>query len=305
MATGSPMDPTRRSGSTTIDSKMTPSTESAVERLVRALDVPATGEGTWEALPTTSASGGGRLFGGLLMAQALVVAGSAMDTQVVPGHVHAAFLSAGRQDRPVEYTAENVRDGRSVTLRCVRAFQCGREIARVDVTCHAATDGGMDVSGPPATARYSSPNETEHHPVFFHRDAVGEAFEFRERRYEGPVPLEGPTVVDEPTRVTWVKARETLPDDACLHAALLLYLSDFATAWGVGRTVPRRLAGIATTNHSVWFFRPVRVDYWNLIELRPASVVGWRGLVNGSVHGRDGRHAMTLAQEVTMRPRPE
>ena len=105
----------------------------------------------------------------------------------------------------------------------------------------------------------------------------------------------------------WLKTEGALPDDPVLHAAAMLYSSDttvldsIITTHGLSWGFDRIFA--VTTNHSVWFHRPVRADDWLLYELEPVAAAGARGVARGSIWTRSGELAVTLVQEVLARPR--
>src|SRR5690606_30034876 len=106
---------------------------------------------------------------------------------------------------------------------------------------------------------------------------------------------------------TWIRARETLPDDPNLHRAVLAYCSD------IGAIEPSMRASgavfgdpamqVASLDHAVWFHRPFRSDEWLLYVYENESVGAGRGLSHGNVFTRDGRLVATVSQEGVMRAR--
>src|SRR3954454_85905 len=71
--------------------------------------------------------GSGRLFGGQVLAQALVAAGRTVEGRTA--HLlHGYFMLAGDVATPVVYQVDRIRDGKSFTTRRVLAIQEGREI---------------------------------------------------------------------------------------------------------------------------------------------------------------------------------
>lgn len=51
----------------------------------------------------------------------------------------------------------------------------------------------------------------------------------------------------------------------------------------------------------MWFYRPVELDDWVLMDLQPESIAGGRGTYTGRIFGRDGRLAAGIAQESVWR----
>ena len=68
-----------------------------------------------------------RVFGGQVLAQALLAATQTVEDRVVHS-LHAYFLRAGDPDAPIVYNVDRSRDGRSFTARRVVAIQHGRQI---------------------------------------------------------------------------------------------------------------------------------------------------------------------------------
>ncbi|HVG45872.1 MAG TPA: acyl-CoA thioesterase domain-containing protein, partial [Longimicrobium sp.] len=71
--------------------------------------------------------GSGRLFGGQVLAQALVAAGRTVEGRTAHS-LHGYFMLAGDVATPVVYQVDRIRDGKSFTTRRVLAIQEGREI---------------------------------------------------------------------------------------------------------------------------------------------------------------------------------
>ena len=247
-----------------------------------------------------------RIYGGQLLAQALVAAGSTVDGRHV-GSLHASFVKAGAPGAPIAAEVVRVRDGRSVAVRQVRLLQGEETLLLALVSFHDA-DGAADVAPPPPPV--DPPSST---PVLQHwvRDGVGEHW------VEHPPPLdirmgEAPTFLggggSAPTRSHWMRAPRDVGDDPLLHAALLAYGSDFFLMDMVFRAHPAALgdgrANGFSLDHAIWFHRPVRFDGWHLHTQEAVAVVGDRGLARGAVHDQDGRLVASVMQEVLVRPRP-
>ena len=68
-----------------------------------------------------------RVFGGLVVAQALVAASRTVENRA-PHSLHAYFILPGDPLTPIVYQVERVRDGNSFTTRRCIAVQAGRTI---------------------------------------------------------------------------------------------------------------------------------------------------------------------------------
>jgi acyl-CoA thioesterase II len=92
-----------------------------------------------------------------------------------------------------------------------------------------------------------------------------------------------PATEDDPGRRAWIRTAARVPDDPALHACLLTYVSDFATAFVAVRTVASPLDSmVATLDHSIWFHRPGRIDDWVYVDMQAMNNGGHRGLVLGT-----------------------
>jgi acyl-CoA thioesterase-2 len=115
---------------------------------------------------------------------------------------------------------------------------------------------------------------------------------------------------DQPAYVVWVRTRGEVSDDRVLNACITAYVSDLG-AGGVAALVvglrfdgPRRSELVmASVDHALWFHRPNLAHDWLLIDSRPVSTAGSRGLVRGTMHDATGRHVASFAQELLVRER--
>ena len=67
----------------------------------------------------------GRLFGGQIMAQALMAAGRTIDELRPPHSLHGYFMRPGDPAVPIIYEVDRIRDGKSFVTRRVVAIQHG------------------------------------------------------------------------------------------------------------------------------------------------------------------------------------
>src|SRR5690606_9325294 len=69
-----------------------------------------------------------RVYGGLVLGQALSAAARTVDADRSIHSLHGYFLLAGDPDREIVYDVERIRDGGSFTTRRIKAIQHGRAI---------------------------------------------------------------------------------------------------------------------------------------------------------------------------------
>jgi acyl-CoA thioesterase-2 len=256
--------------------------------------------------------GGGHVFGGHVLGQALIAAYRTVEGRDVHS-LHAYFLRAGDPDHPIVYEVDRSRDGTSFSSRRVVAIQHGEQIFHMSASFQAVEEA-IDRQGPmpsvpdPDTLpdmsvvveemRRKAPDKPR--PFF----AAERPFEFR------PAQLPDPDaeIPREPHMKIWFRAVDRAPDDAVLHRCLLAYASDYYLLGAAGMdsrmTVNRRELQMASIDHAMWFHRPARADEWLLNVIDSPTAMGSRGLARGSIFSRDGRLVASTAQEGLVRRRP-
>jgi len=265
----------------------------------------------------------GRVFGGQVAAQALRAALNTVEVDHRPHSLHAYFLRPGQPGVPIRFEVDRIRDGRSFTTRTVIASQGEEVIFNLSASFHKEEEGIeyqlprlSDVPEPEDVpdrmgmwGRVPTVDDDEDRSPAAERAAGMRArmgfvrpFEMREM---------GPSDADErgvhrSSRRVWIKADDELPDDPALHACILTYVSDMgvvssarppSSAPGFGE----RMMG-ASLDHAVWFHRPMRADQWLLFDLHTVSSSNARGLVQGTLHSREGVLGLSVAQEALIRP---
>jgi acyl-CoA thioesterase-2 len=241
-------------------------------------------------------AGSGRLFGGQLVAQALRAAAFSVDAAYLPHSLHSYFVSAGHSSRPVDLRVERVRTGRSFATRQVTASQRGVTIFVLAASFHVAEPGE---SYQVALAAPVPPPESDQPWAPLITGPIAAELELREFAPE-------PWLDDGAARAArrfWVRTRGPLPEDPGVHAAVFGYVSDFGAtiAAHIPIGVPFGTGMHASLDHSVWFHRPVLMDEWVLIDYRPVSNSGARGLVLGTAYSLGGELLASTAQEVVIR----
>ncbi|MFT7474188.1 MAG: acyl-CoA thioesterase-2, partial [Verrucomicrobiales bacterium] len=109
-----------------------------VDAIVASLDLEAIDRNLYRGHPPYWESG--RLFGGLVAAQALAAAYGTIDGIHVHS-LHSYFLRPGDPDTPVIYEVDRIRDGRSFATRRVVARQRGEAIFNLSASFHKIEAG--------------------------------------------------------------------------------------------------------------------------------------------------------------------
>ncbi len=233
----------------------------------------------------------GGLYGGQLIAQALQAAAATVPPDRTVHSLHAHFIRRGRPAAPVDYAIERERDGRSFSTRLVHAAQSDRRLLACTVSFQQTGD-------PPARQALPMPAL----PPASALDATADWLPQFERRG-----------LPEFTRgrlssAAWCRVVDGFPADPALQAAALAYMSDDLPTETVMLARPELGESLADTwsaslDHAVWFHRPLDARDWLLFSFECVGLAGDRGLAQGQVFDRQGRHLATISQEVLARPR--
>jgi acyl-CoA thioesterase-2 len=251
----------------------------------------------------------GRLFGGQVIAQALMAAARTVEGRL-PHSLHAYFLETGTPELPVEFEVHRVREGRAFATRRVLALQEGAAILNLASSFQREEPGDehqlpMPEVPPPESLR--SAHEQVRAALAGRDPGAGQA----KLWLSEPPPVEWRPVRTlsflladpaDPHQELWFRFPPVPSDDPLLHRVLLAYASDLslldviARSHGLGRG-----AMLASLDHALWFQRSARVDQWLLHVQDSPSAAGARGLARGMIYTRDGKLVASVAQEGLMR----
>ena len=252
-----------------------------------------------------------RVFGGLVVAQALVAAQLTVPDRAAHS-LHGYFILPGDPSVPIDYEVERLRDGRSFTTRRCAARQGGRTIFSL-MASFQIEERGPDYARPMPEVPLPDTLLSEAEILRQHGDALPAGVRrWMERRR--PIELR-PVSLDrllrressDAAQAVWVRARASLPGGSAVHRAALAYLSDM-TLLDAALVVHRASVfdpqfQTASLDHAMWFHRPARADEWLLYVQDSATTCGARGLAHGLLYARDGTLVASVAQEGLMRPR--
>ena len=267
------------------------------QALVRRLDLVPTAPDAFRGL---TGRGEGLVFGGMLLAQAVIAAGRTV-TDRLPHSLHAHFLRATRHDAPLEWSVTRERDGFGFSTRRVVAMQRDREVFAATLGFTTGVTGAELTHGDGAPAVLPPDRAPDWEDVRV--QVLGDE---SARRPAGAIevrecdPDEASPQVGRPARRRlWMRTRGPLPDDPLLHAAVVAFLSDrgfLSTAsrphglmWGA------RLG--ASLDHALWWHHATRPDGWLLYASESPVSVGGRGLVLGALYDASGQRVASVAQE--------
>lgn len=282
--------------------------KAAIEELVALLDLERIEEILFRG--QSGSVGWRRVYGGQVLAQALVAAIRTVVPERLVHSLHGYFILPGDLKVPIIYEVENLRDGGSFSTRRVKAIQHGRVIFVMVASFHKE-EQGLDHAV--AMPDVPPPKELENARELFSGKLAGLP-ESMQRFWKRFLPIDFRPVdisryMDRSQREAkqqiWFRAVDKLPDSVEVHAGILAYASDFAlleTALAPhGKLLSDDDVRLASLDHALWFHRPFRADEWLLYSLDSSSTYGARGFCRGQIFKEDGTLVASTAQEGLMR----
>lgn len=250
-----------------------------------------------------------RVYGGQVLAQSLMAASLTVREefpQRLPHSLHAYFMRPGDDTRPIRFTVERMRDGRSFSARRVHAMQHGKPILALSAS-YEDPAGGLDhhdempdVPGPEDLHSLSDRLAGIDHPRAQH--IVGRPVDHRYVDTDITVQADRDHVARQDV---WFRLLGEVGADPFRQASVLAYISDYTLLESIlrrhGRAWSDPSLRVASLDHSMWFHRIVDPAQWLLYSQESPSAQGGRGLGIGKVFTRDGVLAATIAQEGMIR----
>ncbi len=222
----------------------------------------------------------GGLYGGQIVAQALVAAAATIEDGYPVHSLRAYFIRRGDHDEPVRYEVDRIRNGRSFCTRRVVARQAVGAILNLEASFQRPEESA-DITTIGAPANLEVPAEDAH--------AWSSIFQ---RRFVGATTLGEPRREGGGRAAAWMRVTDPIDDDPITHAAAFAYLSDDLPTDAVVRAHPIGEEPIeevhpyifsASLDHTIWFHRQPRVDQWHLHDFTCLGFVGGRGLALGQI----------------------
>ncbi len=251
-----------------------------------------------------------RVFGGQVIAQALMAAQRTVDSERFIHSLHAYFMRPGDASVPIVYQVERIRDGSSFNTRRAVAIQHGKAIFALSASFQLEEPGfDHQVPMPSVPMPESLLGEQQIKEQYLaHAPAAVRKYWERERPIEiRPVSLKHYFTREklEPRQDVWVRATGPVPDSRLYQAAVLAYISDMtlldASLHAHGTSIFDQSLQVASLDHAMWFHRPDKLDDWLLYTQDSPSASGARGLTRGSLFTRSGVLIASVAQEGLIR----
>ncbi len=252
--------------------------------------------------------GTGRIFGGQVLAQALVAARRTVEDDRPAHSLHGYFMLAGDLSAPVVYFVDRIRDGKSFTTRTVRAIQHGKAIFAMTVSFQRPEEGPSHQQVmPDVTPPEQLPSELD--LLRAHADELNPELR-RILTQDRPLdfrPVDALAPGQEPRRYVWIRAVGEIGGDPLHHQAVLAYASDYGLLEAALRPHGLKFRDpdlmLASLDHAVWFHRPCRVDDWLLHVIESPTSASARAFARGAFFTRDGTLVASTTQEGLLRVR--
>ncbi|MBP2562712.1 acyl-CoA thioesterase-2 [Neorhizobium galegae] len=281
---------------------------SAMEQLIATLDLEKLEENIYRG--TSPDVGWQRVFGGQVIAQALMAAQRTVDADRFVHSLHAYFMRPGDPSVPILYQVERIRDGSSFTTRRLTAVQHGKAIFAMSASFQLE-EGGYEhqIDMPSVTQPEDLMGEKEFKELFM-KNAPENVRRYWSR--ERPIEVRPTSLVHyltrdklDPRQDIWVRTVGEVPHHRHYQAAMLAWLSDMtlldASLYPHGTSIFDPTLQAASLDHAMWFHRPVSYDDWLLYTQDSPSASGARGMTRGSIYTRSGALIASVAQEGLIR----
>lgn len=282
--------------------------EKLISGLLRTFDLTAEADDEF-IFPALNSTARERIFGGQVIAQAIVAADRTVDDEKNIHSLHSYFLRAGDETKPLHFRVHRDFDGRSISNRRVVVRQDDKVIFNLTASFQKPAEGlDHQITMPdvlPPGQCMSAMEQIARNPLIsdehVERMSMPRPFEVRSFRPEGKDP--------DARQYQWFKTVAPLPDDPLTHRATLAFASDMGLLstsmipHGLHWTTP----GLFSTSldHAMWFHDDFRVDQWICYVMDSDWTGNTRGLNRGSLFTEDGLLVATAVQEGMIRLTPK
>lgn len=248
------------------------------------------------------------LFGGQVLAQALMAAGRTVDGRP-PHSMHAYFLRAGVADSHIEYHVSLLRDGKSVSTRAVNAVQNDELIFSMSASFHSEEPGfrhqlqrPVDSIAPDALLQEAL-DASDLHLARQASEALGSTpIEI--------VPYDHAIFNKLPSSQTnvrfWVRSADALGGEALPHYCALAFASDIGLL--ATSLLPHNASLFAgdvfpaSMDHSIWFHARPDFERWHQYLTTSPWAGSARALCQGALYDENNEVMASVSQEGLIRP---
>lgn len=270
-----------------------------LSELLEVLELEPAGEGRFRG-ENFAAAPGGVIFGGQLLAQA-IVAGATVDPSKEVKTVHTVFARGGALGQPLDIEVEAMHTGRALASATVSIRQGDRLCTRSIVLLSAVE---------PDLIRHAAPAPKVGRPDDAPASASSEGAFWEVRVVDG-VDINDPEAVGPAELYVW--SRFPGADVTGAKAkALLSYATDgflIGTAMrphrGFGQSMSHREISTSVLGHTLTFHEPVDAGRWHLLAHESPYAGHGRSYGRAHVFDEAGRLVASFVQDNMVRAFPE
>jgi acyl-CoA thioesterase-2 len=286
---------------------------SPMERLLDYLDLEKIEQNIYRG--TGPKTGWQRVFGGQVIAQALVSAQRTVEEERPVHSLHGYFLRPGDPQVPIVYEVDRIRDGGSFTTRRVQGIQHGRPIFSMIASFQLVQEGlAYEMPMPEVPAAETLPSQAELAEKFAEHIPEGlRRWLARPRPIELRLTSYEHFISDkklEPQQYCWLRATGPVPTGSAaaqqVQAALLAYASDMTlldtALYPHGRKISDPSLQVASLDHAMWFHQDIDLNDWLLFAQDTPTSSGGRGMTRGMLFNMKGTLVASCTQEGLIRP---
>lgn len=281
--------------------------EKLINGLLSTLDLTADAVDEF-VFPALKSSARERIFGGQVIAQAIVAADRTVDDEKRIHSLHSYFLRAGDETKLLHFRVHRDFDGRSISNRRVVVRQDDKVIFNLTASFQKPAEG---LAHQIAIPDVLPPEQCPHAMEEIARNPL--VSDDQIERMSMPRPFDVRSVSPAGKNRTarqyqWFRTVAPLPDDPLIHRATLAFASDMGLLstsmipHGLHWTTP----GLFSTSldHAMWFHDDFRADQWICYVMDSDWTGHARGLNRGSLFTQDGILVASAVQEGMMRLMP-
>lgn len=282
---------------------------SQLSKLLNILDLQQTDDHTF--VGDSLDIGSFAVYGGQVLAQAVVAAGRMCHDDKVLHSLHGYFLRPGDIKIPIHYRVEVIKEGRSFNAVRVNAMQNENTIFIMAASYHIKEDGIQH--------QIAMPNVAQPESLTSFSDLFAQFAEKFNVKPKGIFSPDSPIIfhpvehydpfnpgIRPPYNHTWFKINgEVENTDIKLSQALMTYASDFNLL--ITAMMPHNMSmftdpmRIASLDHAMWFHRDVDMSDWLLYAVESPYAGDARGYCTGKMYTRDGLLVASVTQEGLIR----
>jgi acyl-CoA thioesterase-2 len=265
-----------------------------VDAILDALELEPVGSDRYRA--GNVVSGHEVVFGGQLLAQALMAGGQGHDEKTVKT-LHTVFARAASPDQPLEISVERMHAGRALASSTVTISQGDRLCTRSMVLLSAEEPDLIRHADRPA-ALPAPPDESD--------PSVGEWTV----RVVDDVDVSDPDQVGPPELDVWTRFPGA-PEDQRRSQALVAFATDgflIGTAMrphpGIGQAQAHRTISTGVLSHTLTFHEQFDAAEWLLLSHRSTYAGHGRSYGRGDIYRTDGQLVASFVQDGMIRAMP-